>query len=122
MNTTLRLPCPVGQVSDGFHTFDELYAHRNILFACLMRMHPEISWRARRRDDGLEETGWFIAGIDLPEGTVTYHMPEAMWATLDSIRCRTLERAPAWDGHSSADVLDRLRRHCGALGNGHGRR
>jgi hypothetical protein len=36
---TLILPCPVGQVSDKYHTFDELYHHRQTLFVQLMNSH-----------------------------------------------------------------------------------
>ena len=31
----LIVPCPVGQVSDGYHTFDELYEFRKLYNAAL---------------------------------------------------------------------------------------
>ena len=34
----------MGEVSDGYHTFNELYAHRVRLFSTLMRAHPDKSW------------------------------------------------------------------------------
>lgn len=96
-----------GDVTDGYHTFSELYAHRCALFVALMRSHPEISWRARFHADGTGCEGWWIGGMELPTGTITYHLADADWATADGIR--TLERAPEWDGHTASGVVQRLR-------------
>ena len=30
----------VGKISDGYHTFEELYYHRMILFAVICNTHP----------------------------------------------------------------------------------
>ena len=99
-----------GSLSDGYHTFDELYAHRGLLFIALLKAHPQLAWRARHHADGSMDAGWFVAGLDLPTGAVTYHLSDTLWPLLEAVPLRTLERAPAWDGHTSADVLDRLRR------------
>ena len=48
---------------------------------------------------------YFIAGIRLPEGMITYHLPIELW---DLLEVEELGAAPAWDGHSAADVVDRL--------------
>jgi hypothetical protein len=48
---------------------------------------------------------YFIAGIKLPEGMVSYHLPIELWGLLT---VNELEAAPAWDGHTAADVVDRL--------------
>lgn len=48
---------------------------------------------------------YFIAGIDFAEGVVTYHLPLELW---DLLRVRELATAPAWDGHTTADVVTRL--------------
>ena len=50
-----------------------------------------------------------VPGLDLPAGTITYHLAEALWPLLDAVPLRTLENAPPWDGHTSAEVLARLR-------------
>jgi len=42
----IYIDCEPGLVSDGYHSFNELYEHRNLLFINLMRSNPEISWRA----------------------------------------------------------------------------
>lgn len=107
---TLHIPCPTGQVSDGFHTFDELYDHRCLLFLALMKALPELAWRSRVHADGSGPAGWWVGGLRLPTGPITYHLPDALWPLLDGAAVTTLERAPHWDGHTSADVIERLRR------------
>lgn len=49
---------------------------------------------------------WFIAGLQLPTGQVSYHLPLDYWYQLDGIP--THDRAPEWDGHTPADVPVRL--------------
>lgn len=106
----LIVTIPIGQTSDGYHTFDELYEHRHALFLCLLSCHAGIfpMWMSKRHDDGTEMPGWFIAGIALPEGTVSYHMPERLWDACVHCGAEVADRAPKWDGHTSADVIARL--------------
>lgn len=106
----------VGEVSDGHHTFNELYDHRHALFMALMAAHPEMSWRSKQHEDGSMWEGWFIAGMELPNGMITYHMPEANWHLLDGI-VQTLDKAPKWDGHTAEQVVERLRFHIAEVGN-----
>jgi hypothetical protein len=105
----LIIPCPVSEVSDGYHTFGELYDHRCLLFVALMRAHPSLAWRSRLHDDGSGEPGWWVGGLNLSSGPITYHLPESLWTLLDNADVRTLDRAPKWDGHNSPEVLRRLR-------------
>lgn len=105
---TITIPCDAGKVSDGYHTFDELYDHRCHLMAALMTVMPEKSWRADKNDDGEKWPGWFLAGINLPTGTITYHLPQWMWSMLDGKDIETLDVGPAWDGHTAEDVVQRL--------------
>lgn len=102
-------------VSDGYHTFDELYWHRNALFLVLMKANPKHSWFSRSHSDDTFIAGWFIAGMVLPsrttvggKATVTYHMPLALWALARETGAKMIDRAPAWDGHTPSDVLERL--------------
>lgn len=95
-------------VSDGYHTHADLYAHQVTLFACLARSHPDLAWRSRRHHDGSMFPGRFIIGLAPPTGAVTYHAPLDAWDEFEGVA--TLDRAPAWDGHNSEQVLDRLRR------------
>ena len=101
----LFLPCPVGQVSDGYHTFDELYEHRSALFLALSRALGT-GWRSMIHVDGASFEGWFIAGLPLPTGDITYHLPVAMWEQSGFLH--TCEKAPSWDGHAPHDVVKRL--------------
>lgn len=98
----------ISSVSDGYHTFDELYEHRHLLFLNLMRMHRAAAWIAEAHEDGSEIDGWFVAGIELPTGQITYHLPDDLWEMARRCSARTHERAP-WDGHTANDVLTRLR-------------
>lgn len=91
--------------SDGYHTFKELYDHRIALFLVLMGLNRHRSWKSKHHDDGTSLDGWFIAGIDLPGGNITYHLPMKDW---DYAQVRELPAAPEWDGHTPADVVDRL--------------
>lgn len=97
-----------GKISDGYHTFDELYDHRCHLMAALMCCKPKMSWRADKNDDGTKWPGWFLVGINLPTGTITYHLPQWMWSMLDGKNIETFDVGPKWDGHTSPDVVKRL--------------
>ncbi len=104
---------------DGYHTFDELYEHRITLFIALCRYlsvkgvfknPPHLqSWRSTFHSDGTEWRGWFILGIGKKKGEqITYHLPESKWSETDF--AETLPHAPEFDGHTSEDVLQRLKR------------
>lgn len=95
-----------GQISDGYHTFDELYQHRCLLFIALMKAYPSLSWKSLKHEDGSSLEGWFIAGMHLPTGDITYHLPMEMWDMASNIQ--TFDTAPEWDGHDSGNVCDRL--------------
>ena len=100
-----------GETSDGFHTFNELYAHRAHLFVALCAALDSGYgiWRSRLHSDGTSFPGWFIMGIgDAPGQQITYHMADGYWALTEFAETR--ERAPEWDGHTPVDVLTRLRR------------
>jgi len=97
-----------GQISDGYHTFDELYDHRCHLFIALMCSNPNLSWRSKKHEDGTMYPSWFIAGMNLPGGQISYHLPLWMWDLLDNGDIDTMECSPKWDGHTPADVVKRL--------------
>lgn len=96
----------MGDVSDGYHTFNELYAHRVRLFSSLMHAYSGLSWWSRKHSDGEEWEGWVIAGITTPEGEITYHLPVKEVEFLPE--GTELELGKEWDGHEASDVLDRL--------------
>ncbi len=96
-----------GDTSDGYHTFNELYEHRHILFLALLSANKDKAWRSKLHDDGSFLDGWFIAGLKTDLGQATYHLPLRMWGDFSNIQ--ELEHAPKWDGHTSEDVLTRIR-------------
>lgn len=97
-----------GSVSDGYHTFDQLYEHRCWLFLALMLANKEISWIARYHYDGTHINGYLIAGMNLPNNKqITYHIPVQM--VEHNSKFNILDFAPPWDYHTSDDVIDRLR-------------
>lgn len=92
-------------ISDGYHTFRELYDHRHALFIVLANSNSQVSWKSLKHNDGSSYPGWFIAGMELPSGPITYHLPLIHWKKL---KIKKLETAPEWDGHTSKDVIMRL--------------
>ncbi|MEX3713405.1 hypothetical protein ABFV99_13455 [Cytobacillus horneckiae] len=90
-----------GQISDGYHTFDELYYHRMMLFAALCKAHKNQGWKSWKHDDGSMFDDYFIVGIDTKEGNFTYHYHKDHW---DLFEVKELKTAPAWDGHTSEHV------------------
>lgn len=104
----------LGGVSDGYHTFDELYEHRIVLFIKLLEQYStEVSapsWRSKVHSDGSVWNDWFILGWEKEPGKqITYHLPIEKWDMCDFVN-ETLKTAPPWDGHTSADVLERLKK------------
>lgn len=65
----------IDDVSDGFHTFRQLYYQRMMLFATIVKQNRDKAWKSLRHEDGelCFGGGWFIVGIDTPEGSYTYH-------------------------------------------------
>lgn len=95
-----------GDTSDGYHTFNELYHHRAVLFSVIVKAFPDKAWKAREHHDGTMYDGMFIVGIDTPRGQATYHYDiDPYW---DMFACRELERAPEWDGHTPEEAIDRI--------------
>ncbi len=91
-----------GNISDGYHTFDELYFHRMLLFAVICKSNADKAWRSKLHDDGTMFDDYFIVGVTTPEGNFTYHHHMKHWDMFDGVK--ELERAPKWDGHKSEDI------------------
>ena len=97
-----------GNTSDGYHTFNELYHHRAVLFSVIVKAFSNKAWKSLRHHDGTMYDGMFIVGIDTPDGQATYHYDiDPYW---DMFECRELERAPEWDGHTPAQAIERIGR------------
>ena len=103
-NNKIEIQRQNGTLSDGFHTFNDLYYQRCILFATICNLNKNIAWKSKKHNDGkkcFDSDEWFIVGIDTPEGTYTYHYEIKYW---DLFTIQELERGKKWDGHTEKDV------------------
>lgn len=96
-------------ISDGYHTFSELYQHRCALFIalCLMR-RDDVVWKRDHYD------GWDCVYLKTNLGQISYHVPASEFREVlehNFVRDESFE----YDGHTSADVLVRLRLLIGGL-------
>lgn len=101
-----------GDASDGWHSFDELYHHRTILFASLCNYvqatdaeGKDLAFKSWKHSDGTMYDGMFLAGVWTRMGWVTYHCEAEFWDYFD---VPELAHAPEWDGAMPEDGLHRL--------------
>ena len=95
-------------ISDGNHTFGELYKHRIILFCTLCNLLPQISWKSKKHYDEANDPMFnnsFIAGINTPKGIATYHIKLEYW---DLFNIPEIEKAPKYDNYSDEYVITRI--------------
>jgi len=96
------------EINGGYHTFGELYNHRNSLFCVICNSYPEISFKSKKHFDEENDpmfNGDFIAGINTPLGVASYHIKLQYW---DDFHIQEIERAPEYDGHDSNDDIMRI--------------
>ena len=102
----------IGEVSDGYHTFNELYEFRKLYNACLLnewaRQNKFGIHKSRKHSDGEEcfGGGWFIVVAVLPTGQISNHYKVEDWDLF-----KIPEKAEAlveFDGHTTDDVITRL--------------
>ena len=109
MDKAIREACRIagvddeGDLSDGHHTFNDLYRQRCVLFATLVNLFPGISWKTKRHDDGKPcfDGKNFLVCIETPAGPYSYHYPMDDW---DMFKCPEIEKAKPFDGHTDKDV------------------
>jgi hypothetical protein len=100
-------------ISDGYHTFGELYNHRIELWIAICRILSRDEdgfdiWKSKKNSDGSEWEGWFLLGIGEMAGSqITYHLPISKWDECEF--AESLELPPIFDGHTSDDVIERLK-------------
>ena len=118
----------IGELSDGYHTYKELYEFRKVYNAALFNEWAENletssdfgqalfnvpkynvhkSWR---HSDGelCFGGGWFIVSAMLPTGLISNHYKAEDW---DLFKIPEVEKALfEFDGHTSQDVLNRLKK------------
>ena len=92
----------IGEVSDGYHTFNELYHHRAVLFSVICNQNKEKAWKSKSHHDGTMYANMFIVGIETPYGQATYHYDvNPYWNMFD---VKSVDNAPEYDGHKPSDI------------------
>lgn len=111
-----------GDVSDGWHTFDELYHYRMLynaaLFNELQAHHTGLdihkSWRHSDGELCFGKDNYFVVVAQLPTGQITNHYKGEHW---DLFQIPERERAAVYDGHTPKDVTTRLELFIKGRGN-----
>lgn len=110
-----KKPVDVGEVSDGYHTFNELYRYRmlyNAAFFNLLARSGQVEvCKSRRHSDGEKCFGsddWFIVMAILPTGQVSNHYESKYWDLFD---VPERETAFEYDGHTPNEASDRLEKY-----------
>lgn len=101
----------MGEVSDGYHTFNELYYYRMLYNAAFFNLLPK-GWvhKSKRHHTGEEcfGGGWFIVMANLPTGQVSNHYELKDW---DLFQVPEKKFADEWDGHTPQEAAERLKRY-----------
>lgn len=112
---TIYLPPGIdpGNISDGYHTFNELYEFRMMYNACLFNewaMQNKYSVHKSRHHHSGEpcfDGKFFIVVAMLPRGQISNHYKLEHWDLFDiPVEPKALFE---YDGHNGSDVLYRLR-------------
>ena len=103
----------MGEVSDGYHTFNELYEYRLLynasMFNELAKQGLYNVHKSKLHSDGTIPFGdenWFIVQAELPTGQISNHYEMKDW---DLFQVPIKEKANQYDGHTPQDVAKRLR-------------
>ena len=99
----------MGELSDGYHTFDQLYDFRREYNAALVNSGVWPAHKSHRHHDGelCFGGGWFIVMMETPFGQISNHYECKYW---DEFHCEEKYVADEWDGHTDEDVLERLKK------------
>ena len=109
----------VGSLSDGYHTFDELYHHRSMLFLALcLTAFKDKAWKSLLHEEGGDPmyNGMFIMGVETPYGQATYHYDiDPYWEKAKNVK--EVYHAPKFDGHTPNDAIDRILKYAVDISN-----
>lgn len=102
MSEELQKTRDVKYVSDGYHSFDELYQHRTLLYLnfTLAAIGLSSSWVACWKT---HYPGWPVVFLETPRGQISYHIEEKYIPMIEH-RIRRDDNHE-WNGHTSEDVL-----------------
>lgn len=102
-----------GDISDGYHTFKELYQYRLLYNAALFNEWAMLALydvhKSRLHHDGLYPFGdpkWFIVIAELPTGQISNHYRVTDWDLFGDVPERDLPNV--YDGHTPDMVANRL--------------
>jgi len=109
---TLSKAATIGSLSDGYHSFDELYYFRMMYNAMLVsewnKQGIYETNKSKRHHDGelCFGGGWFIVTAMTPFGLISNHYDEKYFHLFD---CEETETSiHEYDGHWAHDVTERL--------------
>lgn len=95
-------------ISDGYHTFDELYEHRHLLFLAWILSDgcPGQTYFVREHF-----AGWDLLCVTLPNAEqISYHIPIRLREIYANHIIEQDGALHVWDGHTSKDVLERIKK------------
>lgn len=93
------------EVSDWYHTFNELYAHRIALYCALVNTRIYDCHKSKLHNDGSSYDWRFIVVMYINCQQISYHIP---MDKRDYFDCEQRERADEWNWHTGEDVIDVL--------------
>lgn len=104
-------------LSDGYHTFKELYDYRMVYNAAMFNLmaaiygNPYNVHKSKKHDDGevCFDGDMFIVQATLPTGQISNHYNLKYW---DLFNIPEKEKADKWDGHTPQDAFERLTKYC----------
>ena len=104
----------IGEFSDGYHTFNELYDYRKAYNAAffneLAKQGLYDVHKSKLHSDGeipFGDDNWFIVMAELPTGQISNHYEMKDWDLFDIPEYEKSKYE--FDGHTSQDVLERLK-------------
>jgi hypothetical protein len=98
-----------GQISDGYHTFEELYDHRCLLYLALCIKYKDYCYYTYTNSDGSTWDGWFLLVLNHPDiKQISYHLPIELVDYCSLVDIKFKDKSDDYDGHSSKNVVDGL--------------
>ena len=113
INELIRASESVGELRDGYHSFNELYRFRMLYNAALFN-----EWARQGKYDVHRSTshyegdecfggGWFIVVAQLPTGQISNHYELIYWDLFNEVPAVDKAKHP-WDRHNPKDVEARM--------------
>lgn len=100
-----------GEISDGYHTFNELCYYCMLYNAAFFNSLPkELVHKSKKHHDGEEcfGGGWFVVMANLPTGQISNHYELKDW---ELFQIPEKEVADEWDGHTPKEAAERIHKY-----------